>query len=126
MTPATRKARQEGKGRKFYAFTDYNGKCHVVNDADRLKMRSPNDSIPDYIPVAVLPLNEQADAARIEAGAKALYRISPLRSEFSQKRIPWGKLSKPWQRNYITQSRVVLRAIGALSTPGKKKKGEGV
>ena len=63
---------------------------------------------------SVLPRSREAFEVMVLAAAKALYRLSPLRSAFSQRRIPWGKLSKPWQRNYTLQARACLAAVGIV------------
>ena len=112
-SPPKSKAASAGKARVMTAFTDFNGKFHVVNDADRLKMRTPHDSIPDYVAVAVLELSESAAAARIEAGAKAMNKILPNAE-------PWRSCLE-WQRDeFRVMARQVLTAIGALSTGVKK------
>jgi hypothetical protein len=96
MKTTTRKARQQGKALKAFSggtANFYTNKNHGIIWGD---------------PVAVFDLNEQADAARIEAGALAM-----------AKRRNWNNAHFIKQK-YLDYSRLALTAIGALSTPGKK------
>jgi hypothetical protein len=130
MKTTTRKARQEGKGRKMILLHEKSG---VFNDytlhpnateANISKMAADCTNRKAILTlVAVLPLNEQADAARIEAGARIIstdFVDAPHQTE------RWWKTFKAdypalWKRSERTAHNF-LTAIGALSTPGKKGK----
>jgi hypothetical protein len=106
-----RKARKDGKARKFYTNeADYRGE----STATFSKYADPSDDRLWTLPVAVLELSPSADAARIEAGRRAILAIygehnySPSLAAMASK-----------------YAEACLTAIGALSTPGKGRKGEG-
>jgi hypothetical protein len=120
MTTTTRKARQEGKGRKIRpkrAWIVENGHCATMHP----HKFGYTGKFTEYL---LLPLNEQADAARIEAGARIIstdFVDAPHQTE------RWWKTFKAdypalWKRSERTAHNF-LSAIGALSTPGKKEKG---
>lgn len=104
MTPTHRKARQDGKARKFYTNeADYRGE----STATFSKYADPSDDRLWTLPVAVLELSPSADAARIEAGARAIARY-------------YAGFHADSLMEFKAVSRAVLTAIGALSTPGEK------
>jgi hypothetical protein len=127
MKTTTRKARQEGKARKFtpsvkrWAYPYQDG--HIVTDVPPLT----EDLKAGWCKaVAIFDLNEQADAARIEAGARAMYYRYYSRPQMQVKGMAKGAYnweSEPnWLKDdYKHQARALLSAIGALSTPGKKE-----
>jgi hypothetical protein len=104
MKPTTRKVRQEGKGRKMISSENDWGLAAITLEAKEEVGQT----------YAVFDLNEQADAARIEAGAKAIYFAGSLGVTWND---PDGK---SWREHCLQMSKILSTAIGALSTPGKK------
>lgn len=109
MTTKNLKSRQDGKARKFYTNeADYRGE----STATFSKYADPSDDRLWTLPVAVLELSPSADAARIEAGAKAIAKAEGWLDN-------WGNFGHSTSVA-LEHARTVLTAIGALSTPGKK------
>lgn len=76
---ASRKTAGKVKARVMWAVTD---PCfHILQGADqKLKKRGPHDTIPDYVRVAVIPLDDVP--AMVERATKAMYAMTHGEQEF--------------------------------------------